>query len=378
MKVSFAKANNNGSNGRNAFAKNLLAPISFYLKVDSSLGSDDEKPSERDHNAMVHEVCYDPANTDLQTCKIYLSPFDTGSVEQWLKFLTKLQLIITGNSLTTGLAKFNLTRLLLKGEALHHFNNKAQELETETNPHHKMCLNAVSEHIFPKNVLQMQKCYLRKVRLHASMTISTYFMHWHQINDYLAMFPPHGGAVQKLRDDKIIELIYDRLLSCMQGDLQCMNDFDINKTDLTSFREALECLELSYQLDKKLVNSKKSETLKKDKEKSKGKQSGKKRSNNTNESSPALAKKPCLLHGTCSHTTEECKVVKEQISHMKVMYEAQDLAEHAKKCKEWKSKKAPTHKEINELVAESVKKSIKEIFRCSCQNPQKAQLRGYQ
>ena len=38
----------------------------------------------------------------------------------------------------------------------------------------------------------------------------------------------------------------------MQGNLQCMNDFDINEMDLTSFREALECLELTYQLDKKI------------------------------------------------------------------------------------------------------------------------------
>ena len=44
------------------------------------------------------------------------------------------------------------------------------------------------------------------------------------------------------------------------------------------------------------------------------------------------------------------------------MYEAQDPAKHAKKHKEWKSKKAPTCKEINELVAESVKKSVKGFF----------------
>ena len=118
MKVSFANANDNGNNGRNTFAKNRLAPISFYPKADGSSGLDNKKPSERDHNMMVHEVCYDPANADLQTYKIYLSPFNTGSVEQWLKFLTKLKLIITGNGLTTGPAKFNLMRLLLKGEAL--------------------------------------------------------------------------------------------------------------------------------------------------------------------------------------------------------------------------------------------------------------------
>ena len=120
MKVS---ANNNY--GRNAIANNLMAPILFYLKMNSSWGSNNKKTSECDRNTMVHEVCYYPANADLQMYKIYLNPFDTGSVEQWLKFLMKLNLIITGNGLTARLAKFNLMWSLLKGEALQHFNNKA-------------------------------------------------------------------------------------------------------------------------------------------------------------------------------------------------------------------------------------------------------------
>ena len=116
--------------------------------------------------------------------------------------------------------------------------------------------------------------------------------------------------------------------------------------------------------------------VKKDKEKSNGKQSGKKHINNTNKSSPASAKKSCLLHGTRSHTTEEYKVVKGQISCMKAMYDAQDLAKCAKKHKEWKLKKAPTRDEINKMVAENVKKSVKEIFdahaktlkKCNCED----------
>ena len=66
-------------------------------------------------------------------------------------------------------------------------------------------------------------------------------------------------------------------------------------------------------------------------EKSNGKHSGKKHTNSTNDSLPVSAKKPCLLHGTCSHTTDECKVVKEQSKHLKAMYNVQTLAEHAKK-----------------------------------------------
>ena len=156
------KVSTTNNNGRNVFARNLVAPILIYPKVDSSSGMHNEKSSECDHNAMVHEVRYDPTNMDSQMYKIYLNPFDTGSMEQWLKLLTKLNLIITGNGLMASLAKFNLTWSLLKGEALHYFNNKAQELGVKTDMHHKLCLNAVSAHIFPKNTLQMQKCYLQK------------------------------------------------------------------------------------------------------------------------------------------------------------------------------------------------------------------------
>ena len=155
-----------------------------------------------------------------------------------------------------------------------------------------------------------------------------------------------------------------------------MNDFDINNMDMTWFCEVLECLELSYQLEKKMEKSKKFETSKKDLEKLNGKHSGKKHANTTNESLPVSAKKPCLLHGTCSHTTDKCEMMKEQAERMKAMYRVQTPAEHTKKCKEWKAKKAPTCNEINKMVAESVKTSVKEIFethmktlkKCTCED----------
>ena len=64
------KVSTTNDNGSNAFAKNLLAPISFYPNVDSSSGLDDEKCCECDHNAMVHKLCYDPMNADLQMYKV--------------------------------------------------------------------------------------------------------------------------------------------------------------------------------------------------------------------------------------------------------------------------------------------------------------------
>ena len=117
----------------------------------------------------------------------------------------------------------------------------------------------------------------------------------------------------------------------MQSDLERMNEFDINNTNLTQFCEVLKHLELSYQLEKKMEKSKKLDTSNKSSEKSNGKHSGKKNTSPTNDLSPVSAKKPCLLHGTRSHITDECKVVKEQIQHMKVMYDVQTLADCAKK-----------------------------------------------
>jgi hypothetical protein len=44
------------------------------------------------------------------------------------------------------------------------------------------------------------------------------------------------------------------------------------------------------------------------------------------------------------------------------MYKAQSSSEHNKKKCEWKNKKSLHHNEINDMVAETVKKSMKEIF----------------
>ena len=70
MTMKISNANGNGSNGCNTFANNLVALILSHPRADGSLGLDDEMPSECNCNAMVHEVCYDPAITDLQAYKI--------------------------------------------------------------------------------------------------------------------------------------------------------------------------------------------------------------------------------------------------------------------------------------------------------------------
>jgi hypothetical protein len=55
--------------------------------------------------------------------------------------MEQLDIVIHGNGLDSdGLVCFNMTRSLLKGEALHVFNDKAVEQKEETMDSHVQCL----------------------------------------------------------------------------------------------------------------------------------------------------------------------------------------------------------------------------------------------
>jgi hypothetical protein len=73
--------------------------------------------------------------------------------------MDKLNIVIQGNGLNNDcLALFNITCSLLKGEALHVFNDKAAEQEEKTKDTHVQCLQAIMEHVFPAdNPLLKQK-----------------------------------------------------------------------------------------------------------------------------------------------------------------------------------------------------------------------------
>ena len=89
------KVSNTNNNDGNTTARNLMG---------------DEKSSECDCNVTIHKVRYNPTNVDS---KMYKFVWALLTLVWWNKFLTKLNLIITRNGLTTGLVEFNLTQLLL-------------------------------------------------------------------------------------------------------------------------------------------------------------------------------------------------------------------------------------------------------------------------
>jgi len=354
MKVSKTVLNN-VLRGKSKFLK---APIPFYPKNKDSTNQD--KPSDRDSDATIHEVRYDSSNAESKTYKVSIPPFDTGTPEEWLEFLRKLKLVVTGNGLmTTALARYNLTRSMLRGQALQVFDNKARDLQTISNESYTKCVNAVTNDIFPKHALQIQRRYMRTVSMRDSTTVNDFFARWHQINDYLALFPPHRGQSQKFQDDEIMEIIYERIPYHWKGDLQRLTDFDINETDMQTFRNALVRLELSYQLDSQESQDRKRAPQ------GDTKSSGTKREREEDSSaSQGPSKKHCRLHGkNCGHTTDRCwdiqKLIKQHDSETK-QHSSQSWSRKRRRDDD-ESKKSNRH-EIHEMVSNSIKQELKPIM----------------
>jgi len=138
----------------------LKAPITFWKPEEEQ----EILTTGQSHaDATIHEVKYNPSEKKSGTYKVYIAPFAFGDAEQWLQFKSKLDLVINGQGLLEdGPARFNLTRSLLKGEALRVFNDKALELKSETKNVHIKCLQAVTEHVFPEQALHTQKRYMRR------------------------------------------------------------------------------------------------------------------------------------------------------------------------------------------------------------------------
>jgi len=130
----------------------LRDPINFWeTQEEERMTSAMTGQSQKD--VTIHEVKYDPSKSKKKsgTCKVYLEPFGFGTPEQWLKFKTKLNIIITGNGLKTARV---LQCSLLIDEALQVFEDKAKKLSSETMSCHTKCLQGITEHAFPHHALQ--------------------------------------------------------------------------------------------------------------------------------------------------------------------------------------------------------------------------------
>jgi len=84
-----------------------------------------------------------------QTYDLILPYYNSASPEEWLIFCTDLNEAIIGQNITQGPARYTMARQVLQGDALALFDAAAAVQGNETNANFELCLNNVTDHVFP-------------------------------------------------------------------------------------------------------------------------------------------------------------------------------------------------------------------------------------
>ena len=182
-------------------------PIPFERPAVKELGKDDY---------VTLKLKTVPRSASSAEYSLNVPYFRSGTPEEWLKFQKNLRRVFVGQNLTTGTHKFSMARRLLVGDSLSHFEKAANSFVTvddnevedrnETSENFELALQAVTEYVFPKRALTMQKRYMRRImRKPKKVKTRQYCARYAEINKYLEEFPPFKGKIQCIPEDEVLE-----------------------------------------------------------------------------------------------------------------------------------------------------------------------------
>ena len=131
-----------------------------------------------------------PAEENSPIYEIHVPYFKSGTCEQFLEFMDKVQAIIIGQNLTTGPQRGAFMRTVLKGDAYTYFNQYFTTVGNEDDVTFILGIQALTSHIFPQRALRMQKRYMRHyMRKPRDMKMRVYRIQVVELNNYLERFP---------------------------------------------------------------------------------------------------------------------------------------------------------------------------------------------
>jgi len=176
-------------------------PILFKRSVWSKDAEDGE--------ITTFKLRCNPTDKDSQHYELKARSFSTGTVEQFILWKRDLDKVIKGQNVQRPTDKYEMARRVLDADALAIFNKEALTLVQEDEVNFKKCLQALADHVFPKNALSSQKAWLRRsddVKKKADMSTRTWTARLQEINQMLMEFPPFSKT-QKLSDADFVEVI---------------------------------------------------------------------------------------------------------------------------------------------------------------------------
>ena len=218
--------------------------------------------------------------------------------------------------------------------------------------------------LMPRKVLARAKRYMRReCRKPNDMKVKTYLQHLLRMNNQeLPMLPPFREA-NKLAPDELIDILLFATPKSWQKEMERQGFDPMDDKEITDIVDFMENVESAENFDGTKVDNKKPAATS-------GSKKRKDRSDNGNGNSNlnrSGGSKYCLVHGHCSHTSDDCKALKAEAKRLKTSRESGDKVslKDKSKNKTWKrsddASKKDDKKDNNSFdLAAFVEKQVKE------------------
>eukprot|EP00957_Ditylum_brightwellii_P145759 11099339-Ditylum_brightwellii.AAC.1 len=269
-------------------------------------------------NFHMYKLCMVLYNAISPTYNLLIPFFNTGSVEEWLKFWQNLQAVITRQNITDPQGMYASIKSMLCGDALTAFKNAEGVNRPQSELTYKKTMEDIHTHMFPLQAYIMQTRYMCRILMKPhNMSLHTFVAHVNKMNDYLEQFSPrdNGTPQVKLAEDKLMYIPNNAVPKSWQGEMRRQR-FDCAAKGQAKFICFCKCLESLDPLKQKNGQDATSATGSNQQiPKKKRGQEANAPNLMENQACKKVAKF-CLLHSWGGHTANKCKVLKKQVKGM--------------------------------------------------------------
>jgi hypothetical protein len=155
-----------------------------------------------DGNYVSFKLRAVPIDPHSQLYSLSVPYYSSGTPEKWIIFRKNLDKVLIGQNITTGPPTYAMTRRILEGAALAKFEDSVLDRGTETLDHFTLVLEDMSNYVFPRRALQMQKRFMRRyMRKPRKLKMREFMARVEELNHDLRYFPVFVPGARLLEDE---------------------------------------------------------------------------------------------------------------------------------------------------------------------------------
>ena len=336
MAPSYSKPSNGSGDKFTKEITKILLPLIPDL-------SEDELTADNSVQFSLRSTPTDPNSPKYKvTVRVLKGGEQVRTMISWYQDANK---VITGLHVTDYAGAVNLVTTMMTATPLSVFKNNLisqrdarfeQRLDNEMDPTHKATIRAEGnehannlrfEHIdhalkhvlttlMPREVLARVKRHLRRnCRKPGHMKIREYIQHLSRVNnDKIPLLPPFGRN-QNLNADEILDVILFGTPKSWQREMD-RQGFDPIENDIDQVVSFMDNVETAEEFDND-KGTQKNTNKKVDAKKKTSKTNGGGASSSNGNGNNNKGTKYCIVHGQCSHTTNECRTIQHEAKKAK-------------------------------------------------------------